>query len=47
MHVSLTHWSEGSGWEMIEGLFKVVQARTNEVVMLPLVSLSLATKTQC
>lgn len=47
MHVSLTHWFEGLGWEMVEGLFKVVQARTNKVVMLPLISLSLAMKTQC
>ena len=31
---------------MVESLFTVVQARTNEVVMLPLISLSLATKTQ-
>lgn len=44
MHVLLKHWSEGLGWEMVGSLFNIVQART--VVMLPLISLSLAMKTQ-
>ena len=32
MQVPLKHWTEGSGWEMAESLFNVVQARTKEIV---------------
>ena len=32
VQVPLKHWTEGSGWEMAESLFNVVQARTKEVV---------------
>ena len=32
MQVPLKHWTEGSGWEMAESLFNVVQERTKEVV---------------
>jgi hypothetical protein len=28
----LKHWTEGSGWEMTESLFNIVQARTKKVV---------------
>ena len=32
VHVPLKHWMEGSGWEMAESLFNMVQARTQKVV---------------
>jgi hypothetical protein len=32
VQVPLKHWTEGSGWEMAESLFIVVQAKTKEVV---------------
>jgi hypothetical protein len=44
--VTLKHWTEGSGWEMFESLFNVVQARIKEVVSAAFTSLSLAMKAQ-
>jgi hypothetical protein len=32
VQVPLKHWTEGSGWEMAESLFNIVQARTKEIV---------------
>jgi hypothetical protein len=32
VQVPLKHWTEGSGWEMAENLFNVVQARMKKVV---------------
>ncbi len=34
VQVPLKHWTEGSGWEMAESLFNVVQAMTKTIIIL-------------